>query len=293
MSWLQVQVNLGKLPPATVEETLLEIGAESIELTDGGNNPILEPGPGATPLWETTRITALFQSDVDTTKVRLAIAAAVSPAPLPPIQITVVEDQDWVALWQESLRPMLFGEKLWICPRSQKCPDPNGDIVILEPGLAFGSGTHPTTSLCLDWIATHDLAGLRILDFGCGSGILAIAGIACGARHATAVDADEQAIKATNANSTDNGCGAHIDVLRADCLAAGEPYDVIIANILSGTLIELEPLLRAHSHSGTRLVLSGVLASQGNDVENAYRAWASFEPPKMIEDWLLLSATVN
>jgi ribosomal protein L11 methyltransferase len=288
MSWLQVHIDLGNIRPEPVEEALVQLGATSIEYRDGGGEPIWEPAPGTAPLWVKTRVAALFDRDASQTKVLLAVAGSVAPAPMPEVRFSFVEDEDWISRWKRGLEPTRHGSKLWICPPGMPCPDTRGIRVTLAPGLAFGTGSHPTTALCLDWLAEQTCDDQSVLDFGCGSGILAIAALALGARTATAVDIDEQALTATRENASQNLGSERLQICPANRLALREPFDIVVANILSNTLIELAPVMRRHCESGTRIALSGILTDQVPDVCCAYASWVEFEPPVEREDWAIL-----
>ena len=204
MSWLHVQIDLDDIQPEPVEQALAGLGAKSIAYSNGGNEAILEPAPGVTALWKNVRITALLDKDLSETAVRLAVAASIAPARIPPIRFSILEEQDWLAKWQKSLRPMRFGPHFWVCPPETTCPDPQGISIRISPGLAFGSGFHPTTALCLEWLAIQQIDEKSVLDFGCGSGILGIASLALGASRVTAIDHDEQALTATRNNARQN-----------------------------------------------------------------------------------------
>ena len=288
-NWLQVQVELGDTSPDALEQALLELGAVSIELSDAGNDPIWEPAPDTTPLWGNLRIAALFSANTSETSVRLAIAGSTPLDQKLPVRFSIIEDEDWVAKWTQSLQPTVFGDNLWICPPDTPCPV-TGDIsVTMAPGLAFGTGSHPTTALCLEWLASQRLEHKSILDFGWGSGILGIAGLALGAARGTAVDLDNQALTATRENAQHNHCANRLRVHQADLLDAADSFDLIVANILSGTLIELEPLLKSHSRRGTMIALSGILISQIAEVSDTYRYWVNFNPAKRQLGWAILT----
>jgi ribosomal protein L11 methyltransferase len=282
MNWLHVQIDLFDIEPEPVERALVSLGATSITFSDGGDEPILEPDPGGTPLWNNVRIAALLDEDLSETRVRLAVAASIGPARMPPIRFSILEEQDWLANWRESLRPMQFGAHFWICPPRISCPDPNGIVVRISPGLAFGSGFHPTTALCLEWLTNLQIDEKSVLDFGCGSGILGIASLALGAGQVTAIDHDEQALAATRDNARYNQCIDRIRAISGDQLDAADTFDVIMANILSETLIQLAPSLRDHCRSGARIALSGI-------VSNAYEQWFALDPPVEKDDWIMLS----
>jgi ribosomal protein L11 methyltransferase len=289
VSWLRVQIDLGDIDPEPLEHALLELGAVSIEYCDAGNDPILEPDPGTAPLWGKVRVAALFSVDTSETLVRLAIAGSITLADAPPAHFSIVEDKDWISEWKQNLKPAVFGGKLWICPPDTPEPAAGNVSVTMEPGLAFGTGAHPTTALCLSWLVAQNLQNKSILDFGCGSGILGIAALALGADHATAVDIDQQALTATRENTRRNQCTHRLRVLAPDSLDPAETFDLIVANILSGTLVSLEPQLRGHSRSGTRIALSGILTSQITEVSGAYSQWIAFDPPVTRQNWAIIS----
>jgi ribosomal protein L11 methyltransferase len=209
---------------------------------------------------------------------------------LPPHRIEPLEDRDWVREWLKDFKPMRFGARLWICPTAYTPPDPEAVNLILDPGLAFGTGTHPTTALCLEWLDGAQVKGLEVTDYGCGSGILAIAAARLGARHVWAVDNDPQALVATADNSARNGVTAALSV----CLPPAYPdheADLILANILAGPLVSLAPLFAAHLKSGGRLVLSGILKAQEPDIRRAYEAtgFSGFETESK-GDWIRITA---
>ena len=288
MNWLRVTVQLGALDPAAIESALLELGAIAIDYRDGADDPILEPAPGETPLWSSLSLSALLPPQLSHQQVRRAIDAALSGAELPGLRFSRLAERDWVGAWKESLHALKFGSDLWVCPRDSEPPDPSATIVWLEPGLAFGSGAHPTTALCLEWIAST-VRGGELLDYGCGSGLLAIAALRKGARRATAVDNDPQALLATRANAQSNDCSNALEVSDVQALTPGRRYDLVVANILSGTLIELAPRLAAHCRAGTRLALSGILETQADQVRQAYAPWFPEMDLRERDGWILLT----
>jgi len=292
MNWLRVHINLERIDPSPVEQALVELGAVAIELSDAADDPILEPAPGATPLWPTLRIGALFNAAIDDTVIRLAVAGAIGTGPMPTMHFESVADQDWIENWQQTLQPMRFGRNLWICPAGSKCPEQDGTVIELDQGLAFGTGSHPTTALCLDWLANSDDHSGTVLDYGCGSGILSIAALALGATRVLGIDLDEQALRATRDNADRNHVTGRLDIIRPEAASKDWKFDRIVANILSSTLIELATELRGFCHTGTRIALSGILTDQTESVTAAYRPWVEFELPIERDDWALLSGTV-
>jgi ribosomal protein L11 methyltransferase len=271
----------------SIEDLLLELGALSTSLEDAGDHALLEPLPGETPVWPEAVVSGLFGDDAD---------AAASPLPCRtaghrprPVTREDVEERDWVRAWMDDFRPMRFGERLWIVPTGYEPPDPGAVNLLLDPGLAFGTGTHPTTALCLEWLDAHPPVDATAIDYGCGSGVLAIAALRLGARHCIGVDLDPQALVATRDNARRNGIP---DEQLPVCLPEGleaEPADLVMANILSGPLVELAPVLGRLVRPGGRLILSGLLAEQADTVAAAYRNTFKMAPPTLKDDWALLA----
>lgn len=294
MSWIQITVAVERASAPLVEAAMETAGALAVTLRDAGDDAQLEPPPGAAPLWSGVRITALFGNDPDSRARVEALAAALGRQSETGASIETVEDRPWERVWLDEFRPSRFGHRLWVCPQGQPAPDPNGVIVDLDPGLAFGTGHHPTTALCLEWLDGADLGGRTLLDFGCGSGILAIAALKLGAARAIALDHDPQAIEATLANAAANGVADRLSAgLPEDLttLAEGLPADLVVANILAGPLVELAPTLLGLLRPGGALTLSGVLADQVAMVCAAYADALTLEPVRIREDWALISGT--
>jgi ribosomal protein L11 methyltransferase len=292
MNWLRVHIVLERIDPLPVEQALVKLGAISIEFSDAADNPILEPAPGETPLWPTLCLRALFDRAIDDTTIQIAVAGAINAAPMPAMRFEEVANQDWIESWKQTLQPMRFGSDLWVCPTGTACPEPGGTVIELDPGLAFGTGSHPTTALCLDWLANCDNHTGTVLDYGCGSGILSIAALVLGAKRVLGVDLDEQALQATRENAGRNHVTKRLDVVRPESADKTLKFDRIVANILSGTLIELATELQTFCHTGTRIALSGILTNQAESVTTAYKSWVKFERPIERGDWALLSGTV-
>ena len=288
MAWLQLEFPLGELDAERVQGALESLGALAVTLADAADDPIYEPPPGATPLWQRARVTALFEANTDRSAVREALAATLD-APLPTHRFSVLADRDWSREWLKDFKPMRFGARLWVVPTAYAAPEPGAVNLVLDPGLAFGTGTHPTTALCLEWLDSHAaaLADRRLLDFGCGSGILAIAAALLGAREVEALDLDPQALIATSENAERNGVAARIEVALPAAGAPG-PFDLLVANILSGPLIELAPTLMARIDRGAPFALSGILAAQAAEVAAAYAPFATMASPVTRGDWVRL-----
>ena len=296
MSWIELAVTSAY--PEFAEEVLLAQGAVSTSFTDAADDPILEPEPGATPLWRQTKAHGLFAPDADFAAVRAALRDLLPDGASLQFEERLLEDQDWIKAWLQHARPMRFGAAdapgLWICPSGHRIAEAAATVVQLDPGLAFGTGTHPSTALCLQWLALHDLAGKRVLDYGCGSGILAIAALKRGAAHADAVDIDPQALIATQGNAELNRVDGHLrcaSVAQFTEQAVDEPVDIVLANILAKPLMQLAPMFARRLHAGGRIVLAGVLQSQADEVRSVYAPWFEFDDDGLQEDWARISGT--
>lgn len=287
MTWLALSLTLpaDKLPEA--EAHLNELGAASITLQDATGQPILEPPPETTPLWSRLRVEALFPDTTAPEAVILDLIAAGVVASATDIEIQTLAERDWERAWMDRFKPMRFGEHLWICP-SHIEPDPAWPTVIrLDPGLAFGSGTHPTTAMCLEWLDGARLAGKQVIDYGAGSGVLAIAAALKGAERVIAVDHDPQALAACVDNAERNGVIDRLEIIPPESLPE-TAADVLLANILAQPLIELAERLAALVKPGGACVLSGILSEQGDAVADAYRAWFPEMRTRRTENWLCL-----
>lgn len=288
MPWLQVRLAITPEQAETYEDALLEVGAVSVTFMDAEDQPIFEPDLGTTPLWSHTHLLALFEADTDETAL-VAHLSLLTGGELPQHQIELIEDQDWERSWMDNFKPMRFGRRLWIVPSWHDAPEPDAVNLLLDPGLAFGTGTHPTTSLCLQWLDSQELAGQYVLDFGCGSGILAIAALLLGAERAAGTDIDPQALEASRDNASRNGIDpAKFSVyLPADL--PKEPADVLVANILAGPLVTLAEQLTGLVKSGGRLALSGILAEQAEEVRAAYAGAFDLDPTAEQEGWIRIT----
>jgi ribosomal protein L11 methyltransferase len=283
---LQLTIDIGKLDPAPVEDALFELGAVSVTLEDAADDPVLEPAPGATPLWPTVVVKALFDAGSSPDAIRSALAQALPGAPNPRFEL--LADKAWEREWLKDFRPMRFGRRLWVCPGGMAAGDADAIRVELDPGLAFGTGTHPTTALCLEWLDAQSLDGRQVVDYGCGSGILAIAALRLGAQRIVAMDIDPQALRATRENAARNGVLARLEVT-ADPALAPASADVLLANILAGPLVELAPRFAQAVRPGGLLALSGLLAEQAAAVTAAYQPWFDIGTTATREGWTLLA----
>ncbi|WP_417567321.1 50S ribosomal protein L11 methyltransferase [Marinobacter sp.] len=296
MPWIQLQIPADPDNADQLEDLLMEMGSDAVSMEDAADQPLYEPDPGTTPLWSQTTVTGLFDSDRDIEQLCADVRDAWhqrTQQALPEIEVTLVEDKDWARAWMDDFHPLKFGERLWIVPSWHDAPDPDAANLILDPGLAFGTGTHPTTALCLEWLDRQDVQGKQVIDYGCGSGILGLAALLLGADHVIGVDTDPQALEASRENARRNG----VDESKLDLfLPEDEPNvqaDVMLANILAQPLIGLAPHLAARTRQGGDLVLSGILSHQARDVMAAYEPWFVMDEPEQREEWIRLTGRRN
>ena len=295
MSWLQISINTTKEHAETAEDCLFSCGAQTVTLTDAADQAILEPGVNETPIWNEIIVTGLFDfdnTDIDSSKQILLSAISNNMEGIQYSAIAkMLEDKNWTRAWMDHYHPMQFGERLWICPLHLDPPNPNAINLRLDPGLAFGTGTHPTTSLCLKWLDKNIKQQKTVLDYGCGSGILAIAACMLGASNADGVDIDPQALIATSSNAETNNVSLKISSYLPDEFQqkySNTQYDTVMANILSGPLAELAPVLAKHTKTGGDIILSGILREQADSVLAAYDHFFKMDKPEFEEDWTLL-----
>lgn len=288
MTWQQLKIETTKADAPRLEALLEEVGAAAVLMEDSADQPLLEPPPGATPLWDATRVVGIFtiDSEVDAVVEYLEVQLGHK---LPSHRIEVLEDKDWVRAWMDHYHPMRFGTRLWVVPSWTPPPEPNAINLMLDPGLAFGTGTHPTTALCLEWLDGLDLRDKVVIDYGCGSGILAVAALLLGAREAWCVDNDPQALTATRNNAAHNGVGNRVHTFLPEDMPAVSA-DVIVANILAGPLAMLAPKLAGYSHAGTEIALSGIIRTQVDELKQVYGEWFDMDGLAIKEeDWCRLS----
>ena len=290
MAWLELSLIVAAEHQANIEAALEDVGALSVTLLDAEDNPIFEPAPGETPLWPQIAMSALFDADSDRVGLVHALTELVPDLAPERIAFRVVEDQDWTRAWMDQFQPMRFGQRLWIYPWNIEPPADDADAVVvrLDPGLAFGTGTHPTTALCLEWLDALDLSGLTMIDYGCGSGVLAIAALKLGAARVIGADNDPQALAASRDNAERNGVSDRLALFTPADFAEA-PADALVANILAGPLAELAPRFAACVKPGGALALSGIL--RGQEEELLARYAASFEARAIDtrEDWIRIS----
>jgi len=269
MSWLQIRFNTTPSVQSSLEDALLGAGALSITYEDAADQPILEPDLNETPLWNDLVVTALFEASIDI-KATLATTEALFHQTLPEHKVEILEDKDWVREWMSHYHPMQMGERLWICPSWCEVPNPDAVNLMLDPGLAFGTGTHPTTAMCLQVLDTLSVNNLTVIDYGCGSGILGIAALLLGAESAIGIDIDPQALIASRANTERNGIAAERFPVYLPHQQQFAPADIMMANILAGPLVELADEISALTKNGGFLILSGILLEQAERVMAAY-----------------------
>ena len=294
MPWLELSLRCRAHDESRLELALQDCGALSVTLLDAADaeneRAILEPGVGETPLWPEIIMTALFDADSNEDLLLQSLEAFDEELDLSSAQFTRVEDQDWERAWMDQFKPMKFGERTWIVPWNLEVPnEAKGQVLIrLDPGLAFGSGTHPTTALCLQWLDSIDLKNKTMLDFGCGSGILALAALKLGAKSAVGVDNDPQALIATHDNAERNEVGKSLKVY----LPEDEPdatYLVVVANILASALESLASLLAKRTQPGGLIALSGILQGQETDLLKHYSQWFDELQATQLEDWMRIT----
>jgi len=288
MPFVQTSLELAIQQVAPCEDLLLEMGALSVTLKDPGGDPVLEPGPGLNPLWDYMVVQALFDVSADAALVRKRLAAELGEAALAHWQVEEIADRVWERAWMDDFVPMRFGQRLWVCPSNHTVDEPGAVVMKLDPGLAFGTGTHNTTALCLRWLDSQDLRGRHVLDYGCGSGILAVAALLLGADRCHGVDNDPQALLASRDNAERNAVAHRLSLALPEDQET-EPADVLVANILSGILIKLAPSLSRLVRPGGALALSGILDTQVHDVADAFRGAFDLDEPVQDGDWMLLT----
>ena len=274
MPWLKLKLRADQDHAHALAEAFEEWGAISVTLQDAGDEPVFDTYWEQSPLWSQVEVTGLFPEHTDADEILVRTRARLNLAHNPPHQIDLLGDQDWAHSWMAHYKPLQVGRGLWVIPSWCAPPEPNAVNIILDPGLAFGTGDHPTTSLCLEWLSEQALAGKTVLDYGCGSGILSIAAFRLGARETYAVDIDAQALDVTRRNAVHNGIHHGMQVMLPSELPKNFQVDIVIANILFGTLIELAPEITARVRAGGWLVLSGLL---GDDQATEVRP--HYEPP--------------
>ncbi|MBA2658915.1 MAG: 50S ribosomal protein L11 methyltransferase [Nitrosospira sp.] len=303
MSWISLAIETDDAHAAILSDVMLELGALSTDIHDAAAGTereqflFDEPGEISGEIWSASELTALFNADANIAFIVQAAAQAAQLPTLPIYRVTHVEEQDWVRITQSQFSPIRISSRLWIVPSWHEVPDPAAISLILDPGLAFGTGSHPSTQLCLAWLDENLQGGEDVLDYGCGSGILAIAASKLGARHVVGVDIDPQAVAASRENAIRNQCeeikaGFPMTYFSTQTDPTREAWaDIVVANILANPLIMLAPILMRATREGGRIALSGILEEQAEDVKQVYRQWFKMHTAKMQEGWVLLTGT--
>lgn len=293
MNWQQLKIQIVPEHVDFIEPQLLAAGAVSITYLDAEDQPVFQEELDSTPLWDSLVLCALFEEDTELGELLSWLGGNASIVNRASLEVEKIEDQAWERSWMDSFSAMQFGEKLWICPSWQEPPDPSATNIMLDPGLAFGSGSHATTALCLQWLATQDLQGKDIVDYGCGSGILAIAAALLGAQSVQGVDNDPQAVLATNDNCERNGLlpgrvGTFLPE-EYDSMSTPESVDILLANILAAPLLSLASKFASLVKPKGSIVLSGLLAEQADAITEVYSEWFEMSAAVQREDWIRLS----
>lgn len=288
MPWIQLKINSQAENAEQIGDMLSANGAQAVTFVDAKDTPMYEPKPGEVMLWPDTQTVGLFDAMHDMQRVILQLSKSKVLGKDFDYKLDQLEDKDWEREWMENFHPMQFGKRLWICPSWRDVPDPNAVNVMLDPGLAFGTGTHPTTSLCLKWLDSLELSDSLVVDFGCGSGILGIAALKLGGKRVVGIDIDPQALLASQDNANRNQVGEQIELY----LPQDQPElkaDVVLANILAGPLRELREVITAYCKPGGKLVLSGILDEQAQDINDLYSIDFDMEPIVIDGEWARVS----
>ncbi|MEW5681037.1 MAG: 50S ribosomal protein L11 methyltransferase [Pseudomonadota bacterium] len=290
MPWIQLRVTTTEEKAEQVSDMLMGWGAQAVSFLDAHDTPIYEPMPGEVIYWTNTVVVGLFDAEHPMDKVVNQLKQVSFFKGEPNFKLEQLEDKDWEREWMDNFHPIKFGQRLWVCPSWRDIPDPTAVNVMLDPGLAFGTGTHPTTALCMQWLDATVKPEQTVVDFGCGSGILGIAALKLGAKRVVGVDIDPQAIEASTANAKRNNVEGQIELYLPQDQPKDFQADVVVANILAGPLAELKDIISAYVKPGGLLALSGILESQAQSVMDAYSDEFSFDPIAVQDEWVRLSA---
>ena len=292
MAWQQLKINIKSNQAEQLGDLLTELGAQAVTFIDAKDTPMYEPKPGEIMLWPDTQVIGLYDANEDLSLVATTVRKDFPFLRSSEIVLDQLEDKDWEREWMVNFHPMKFGSRLWICPSWLEVPDVNAINIMLDPGLAFGTGTHPTTSLCLEWLDSIDLHNKVVVDFGCGSGILGIAALKLGAKEVIGIDIDPQALQASQANAQRNGVNDRLSLFLPQHQPAIQA-DIVIANILASPLKELVSTISNYCKKDGKLLMSGILEEQATSVMQVYKNEFSFEPVTAREEWVRLSGSKN
>lgn len=287
MSWTQLHLQLSSQDVDAISDALHELGAVAVTLRDAQDDPIFEPPPGATPLWSQTQVTGLFDASRDLDEVIESLRGQFGKGFIAQYRQEALAELDWERAWMDDFEPMQFGKRLWIVPSWHDAPDDSAANIHLDPGLAFGTGTHPTTALCLEWLDAHPPEAQSVIDYGCGSGVLAIAALKLGAARAWGIDNDPQALIASGENAIKNHLEDRLELYLPEAMP-GLQAELLIANILANPLQELAPRLAALVVPQGRIVLSGILREQADELVQLYTQWFEMAPVAHKQDWVRL-----
>ncbi len=287
MAWHQISVITQENLAPQLADFFSDLGAVSVTYMDAEDEPVYEPAIGETKIWSNTQVIALYELDADPERIKTQVYQQFNHEDLHSWVYEAIADQEWERAWMEYYKPMKFADRLWVCPTDQEQVESGTVCLTLDPGLAFGTGTHPTTALCLEWLASHELSAKTVIDYGCGSGILAVASVLLGAKVAHAVDIDPQAITATKSNALKNKVEDNIKTYLPEQFTPFQA-DIVLANILAKPLIDMAEQICALVILGGQLVLSGILYEQAESVINAYQHQITFSPLVQQEDWIRL-----
>lgn len=289
MTWWQFSLNCQASELEQVEALMQELGALSISMRDAGDEPIYEPLPGDNPVWQESVVTATFDEKLDPGLLKQQLTQGLPPHLAGEVRQENLEEQDWDQAYRQHFQPLQCAPNLWICPSWLEPPVADATVIRLDPGIAFGTGGHPTTALCLAWLSANKIKDRRVVDYGCGSGILAIAAIKLGAKQVTAVDIDEQALTACQSNMAVNAIGTdQIKVCRPENLTIIEA-DLLVANILAGPLVELAPRFASLLRPGGQILLSGILKTQLEEIQSSYQPFFDLDPASYRDEWVCVS----
>ncbi|OEE64060.1 ribosomal protein L11 methyltransferase [Enterovibrio norvegicus FF-162] len=291
MPWIQIKLNATAETAEAIGDMLMDdAGALSVTFLDAKDTPVFEPMPGETRLWGETDIVALYDAETDMDAVMSILKASTLLVEGFAHKIEQLEDKDWERAWMDNFKPMRFGQRLWVCPSWCDAPDPDAVNIMLDPGLAFGTGTHPTTSLCLEWLDGLDLNGKTVIDFGCGSGILSLAALLLGAKKVIGIDIDPQALQASKDNAERNGVSDRLELFLPKDQPENLQAEVVVANILAGPLRELSPVIKSLMAPQGKLAMSGVLEAQAESVADCYRDELAVNEIIVKEEWCRITA---
>lgn len=292
MAYLQIKLHLTESDAEYFGERLTELGAQAVTFVDTQDDPIFEPELGTLQYWPNTTVIGLFAEDDDTLMILAAVQHDSRWQASMNIDIEILEERVWEREWMAHFKPMRFGQRLWVVPSNLPAPEPEAVNLMLDPGLAFGTGTHATTALCLRWLDAQNLEGQAVLDFGCGSGILGIAALKLGAQSCTGIDIDPQALQATADNAARNQVADQIQVFLPGA-APTEKFAVICANILAGPLTELRDIILSHAEVGSKLILSGILQTQADRLIAHYGERCTIDAVQQEGDWVAIACHFN